>query len=1026
MTPITPWLKSRCRWQCFARGAFYLLEGLASFGVFCLILWGYETLASPIAEKTALRLLAILAVLLLAGSIMRLFRLLRQNSLKERIRAFCQDNPQDHDTLEAIVELETKASHETLRPFEQEFLQEAQTPYARDNFHLLRQSRAFRRPHWLGLALMAATLVALCFVLRPPVLTRAWNGLVCQTPGVEFLQMQPEVERHQDMEVVVQVNRYGGTPTLEVLENGVLTSTPMQPLNEGRYHLMLYDIAQPFALTAKTAYATSARHQIGVYDSPSPLRIAIDTIPPAYTRRASQHLDDFGNLEVIEGEEFRIHCEMPEDQSWELIGLALDGNTTGTELVFTPSHNLTLQAEYRDSIGHLAKGPEFIITVKRDLPPAIELIEPTTDTQCKPGMNPNLIANVTDDFGLNAVEMHFFLDNLPESTQLVWSAASPTSHLELNTPVDFLGTSLYPGQILTGWLEAADNREPTAQRIRSELFFVTVVPDENAIEADMEGMEGQETHEVDLADLIIESKRLLRNTFDLLNLEMDSASAERLRQELERDIRALELAVRSRGVDIQQQLQLPRMPAELQQFFTEISLQLTQAATDVTVGAIADSRAPQQSALVILTQLNNLLLENLMKMSAQGGEGTPEPGMEEEDEQGKKPSETPQPSTGDHEQEIAQMETARQELQRILKEQHAILDDLRRTNRLADAYAAPERLLATRTRNVGGLLSGIAAAEPIQRLLRDAQGELENAAQDFAASGQSETATLHARRAEKALQDSLTRLEQLLQELTTHQIEKLSEDAQKLSQRQRELATQSTQFADQPPTEEARKNLRDAQEAVTQETDALRQRLEKAARSLERDNPQGAHQLRMTMDTQDNAALQRAQSRARNALLYRRYGMAAEEQTNAADALQRFAEHLAEAGSQTGLSEEQLRAIMEKMQQMANHVDELLDVEQAAQLGQQLAELTSQLAAQLGNDALQAIAQELTEDIGGDHSTEELQHRLQDKLETIHDELQRELEKLRQEAPTRRLPPVTAPPRQYRQEVEEYFRRLGE
>lgn len=1026
MANLLPWIKRRCNWRRLAHAGWLFAGGLLAFELIWLALWGIEKFLAPFSEKTTELLLFATAGFFLAGILLGIWRIARRSNVKTKAYEYGRECPEDHDALEAAVELEGKSQQGALRPFEQEYLEQLQNRYSANDFELLRESRAFARPCIWPLAL-AAILIALFILYIPnPVWQRGWQGIVSNQPAIEFTGLPDEIERHQDLPIVVKINRLGGEATLEVREDGVVdTSYPMQG-DAAAPHLTLYDVSQDLAIRARTPFAKSDWHRIAVYDPPSPIRIAIDTTPPAYTRRAVQHRDEFSDLEVIAGEEIRIHCEMPEGQSWELTGLAIDGNATKEEMVFTPSQNLTLQAIYRDSIGHLAKGPEFIIAVRRDLPPAIELIEPTTDTQCKPGMNPNLIANITDDFGLHAIEMHFFLDNLPESTQLVWNATSPTPHLELNTPVDFLGAALQPGQILTGWLEAEDNCEPTAQRIRSELFFVTVVPDENAIEADMEGMEGQESHEVDLADLIVESKRLLRNTFDLLNLEMDSASSERLRQELERDLRALELAVRSRSVDIQQQLQLPRMPAELQQFFTEISLQLTQAATDVVTGAIADSRAPQQSALVVLTQLNNLLLENLMKMSSAGGEGTPDPGMEEEDEQGKKPSETPPPSTGDHEQEIAQMETARNELQSILKEQHAILDDLRRTNRLADAYAAPERLLATRTRNVGGVLSGIAAAEPIQRLLRDAQGELENAAQDFATAGQSETATLHARRAEKGLQDSLTRLEQLLQELTTRQIEKLSEDAQKLSQRQRELATQSAQFVDQPPTEEARQAARDAQEALTQETEALRQRLEKTARSLEHDNPQGAHQLRMAMDTQDNAALQRAQSRARNALLYRRYGMAAEEQTNAADALQRFAERLAKASDLSGLTEEQLRALMEQMQQMAEHVDELQDAEQLAQLGQQLAELTSQLAARLGNDALQAIAQELGETKNGDSAVKELQGQLQRHLEDIRNELQRELARMEKDDISRRPSPSTAPPRQYRQEVEEYFRRLGD
>ncbi|MBR4124794.1 MAG: hypothetical protein IKR13_01195, partial [Victivallales bacterium] len=575
--------------------------------------------------------------------------------------------------------------------------------------------------------------------------------------------------------------------------------------------------------------------------------------------------------------------------------------------------------------------------------------------------------------------------------------------------------------------EATDNRTPDTQRARSELFFITIVPDETAFEANMEGMDGGEMHEISITDLIVESKRLLRNTFDLTSLEFEPPVAQRLRSELERDLRALELAIRARSIDLAQQLGMPQLPPELQQFFNEAAAQLVQAATDVTAGALADSRGPQQSALVMLVQLNNILMENMMKMSSSGeGEGESQPGEEPDEEGEKQASSQPQTATADRQQEIAQLEAAREELRKILQEQRAILDDLRRANRLASSYVEPERLLSRRTQSVAGRLAGIAEAEPIQTPLRNAATELDNSGQDFAVSGRQDTAVIHARRAEKNLQDGLTLLEQLLRQLTSQQVEKLSEDAKKLADRQRELSRTSQRFSESPPDDDTRKGAREAQEELSKATEELRQRIEQTARAMEQDNPQTAKQLRATMATEDTATLQRAQTRARNALTYRRYKTAADEQETAANELEQLAGRLEEAAAQTGLSPEQLQQALEELQRLADETATEQSAEELAQLAHEAADLASQAGRQLGNDALQKIGNELTEAADSGMTPELLRSHSLERIERTREELRQELARIMENAIRRPAPPTTIPPRQYRQEVEEYFRRLGE
>ncbi|MBO4620447.1 MAG: hypothetical protein J5654_10105 [Victivallales bacterium] len=1031
MAKLTHWLKMRCRMQCVASGVGLFFIALTGFEFVALMLWGLESITKPVQENISILLIISILFILSIAFVWNLWRLWRSSTVLQKAREYSREHPEEHDALEAIVELEQKSTEGQLRPFEQEFLQDARGPYLENDFHRLRQSKTFRQPQWLRLALAAMAPIFICLVFHPPILIRAWNGLVCRVPGLTIIQMRPEVERHQDMEVVVQVNRYGGTPSLEVWENGVLTATPMQPLDGNRFRIVLYDITEPLVLRARTDFVASDRHRITVYDPPAPMRIAIDTTPPAYTGRVPQHLDDFSDLELINGEALHIECEMPEGQTCQLLEST---ETIGIPVPCTlhplSAKEMRLQAEYRDADGHTAKGPAFTVTARPDLVPVIELIEPTADATCKPGETPSILANVIDDFGITAVEAHFYLDKQPEAKQLLWLPETDEvipRQLDVVSRLTLADQQLAPGQLLTGWLEATDNRAPEVQRARSELFFITIVPDESDFESNMEGMDGEEAHEVNVSDLIVESKRLLRNTFDLSDSALEPLMTERLHIELERDLRALELAVRARSIDLAQQFGLPHLPPEIQQFFNDAAEQLVQAATDVTANALKDSLSPQQTALVTLTRLNNLLLENMMKMRGKGeGESNQQPGQETDEENEEQLSAKSQTAAADRQQEITQLQAAREELRKILQEQRAILDDIRRANRLASSYAEPEHLLAKRTQNVGGKLAGIAEAEAIQTPLRNATTELDNSGQDFKTPGHQGTAVIHARRAEKNLQDSLTLLEQLLRQLTSQQVEKLSEDAKKLANRQSELSQTSQKFSENPPDDATRKSARDAQEKLSQATEELRQRIEQTARAMERESPQAARQLRSAMTTEDAAALQRSQSRARNALNYRRYETAATEQQTASQQLEELSERLADAADQTGLSPEQLQQALEELQRLSDETTAGKSAEELSQLAQEAADLASQTGRRLGNDALQMTGNELREVSESGATPERLQSQMLDHIERMRTELRQELARVMEDATLRPTPPATAPPRQYRQEVEEYFRRLGE
>lgn len=922
----------------------------------------------------------------------------KRASIKGLCDAFQRECPDDRNALDAAVDLERH--QEGLTEFQSEYLRELRKRYLSDGGASLKKSPALC-PRWrpLGLALSAAILCGLCFAGRSAWL-RLWNYSF-GGEAIAISELPESVAVHSDLLVTAKAVRYGGEEMwLESVIDGVRRREKMSRDISGEWRITLYDMTEKARFRALTRDGSSKWRSIGCHIPPVPESISLDVVSPEYSGLPPAHYDEFQDVEVLEGGQINVDCRMPQGQTWEL--RAEDGRKLRSLPVvggrYTPRYvNGRISSE----------GNPFQVTVIADEVPVIEMVSPEEDSEIAPGRDARVVAMVSDDFGVTEVSLRYVVDDGQEKS-VTLEMVGEGANVSVDAPVNF--GEVEPGQVITGWLVAKDNRTPQAHIARGPLFFLTVIPPQGE---DGDGDSGQsdeqsgEKQEMAVNDLIAESKRLLRETLDLLDREtfLEPDAYQQEKQTLSRDLRSLSAAVTGRQVAVAMNAGMEELPKELADFFKAASEALDVAGDLVEAGAVVDSRRPQQSALAQLTRLAWMLMQNTPKIS-QGSQGDSK--NDGQKNQGKQESEV---QKGDRNFDIEELQNALEQVRRLRKRQQEILRDLNAAN------ASDERSLAEAVNGVATRIAAIASAARAVPPLRDASRELLGASTALG-NGDVANGNLRGHRGEMSLGTAEELLEEALRKESREQLERLARKADELAKEQRSLAEQSRQYGESGAGKEEKNAAKESQKNLEKRSQEFKDEAVASLRSLARQYPNASDKLAEALGSRISEQVQKAQTRANNALLYGRFDRAQESQNQAAEALEQWRDELAAANDAIPrFTPEELQAALEELQQRAQALAQSAEFSDMQARQSEAAQTLQRYADQFRSEELNALG-----DAVAQGSREEALSALQTARALLREELAKlmgagVLNAVRQSAP---------PPKKYRPQTQEYFRRLGD
>ncbi len=209
-----------------------------------------------------------------------------------------------------------------------------------------------------------------------------------------------------------------------------------------------YDIRvqHPIEYYAEARGIESDHYRVSVLDHPIVRKLLVTVTPPSYTRERPQSLNEnFGDLTGVTGTRatFQVEASKRLRAAWIMFepSKVLDSNAHQQSAPKLQSFTLTIHdsiaqgslvfmqsGTYHISLLDVDSIPnehpiEYTVTISKDEPPTIALIEPNDRTDLPSNLRLNMLARVHDDFGFRGVRIGYRLTKskyLPSVTEYKW------------------------------------------------------------------------------------------------------------------------------------------------------------------------------------------------------------------------------------------------------------------------------------------------------------------------------------------------------------------------------------------------------------------------------------------------------------------------------------------------------------------------------------------------------------------------------------------------------------------------------
>ena len=812
----------------------------------------------------------------------------------------------------------------------------------------------------------------------------------------------------------------------------------MNPADHERADFQFYDVADDFQFRVRSQALTSPWYSVLAYDPPEIDRFELQIHPPAYSGYQPESLAELEDLEILEGTRlgFEIYGQNIEDLAVEFDDepLALQKDESGVfAFEIRPDESSSLRFVMHNATGHRGQTEVVQLKVLPDEKPVVEWIDPGKDITVKPEDVIPLELFVADDFGIDAVILNISISGTRQKSIALHQGQEEREpgvvELILFESLDLYVLEVLDGDVISYSATAMDNKEPEPNIVRSEVFFIEIRVNKEPIE--LEGMDGEgETEEVDVRALVIELKRIIRDTYVAMGMPLEDKVF--ANQEIGTDLASLRefiemVIVRAAPLLTQQNQE------HLMEFLIRARDAMEKAENMINNNATELAISPEEQALAELVSFEAELSRN------QTSNSQSRPSSESDSENRNPPPSSDQQNPNQGEQlNFAELPELLHDINSLVDRQSQLNEEIERAARREapqgelDALAGEQSQLAMDAIEMRDNLESMIPGAPSARAVDRASEEMGLGAGQLK-DGQPGLARGSGERAKEMLMGAATLLEQSINQVASQMMENLSNQGQQLAARQQQAAGQSGRAAQDELNEAEKDALEGQQQAINQDYDTWQDTLGQVANQLREQFPETSSELDSLAEQAEEENIEGQMSRAENALHYQRFRRAEPIQEELAEALDGLARGIDQvAGEMPQLADAALRKALEDIQRARQDLQAMqTQGENSESRGNlrvmqgELSDMLSDLASRIDFPELKELSGELDdweEDrpwSGTVRATDDFLGKagqvLLDRLRSSVRELQ--LDMLRQSSD---------PPEQYRAQVEKYFERLAE
>lgn len=417
-------------------------------------------------------------------------------SLSELAALVERQHPELKERLSSLVQLREQATPGASKLMRD--LLARQTAKAVERLDLADAAPAIRSPGTAFAAVMACLLLLGPFAFAPADYGLLWARLFAPLGNfhwgsTELIVVGGDrvVARGSDVPIQIELRQHGRSAEPEqkivwlhtVDAAGIRDSRRMEwDVEAGRYVTTVPHVSTNLTIHATVTGARSEQHRVDVADRPAIARLQMDIEPPAYTGLPARSVDGAqGEIRAPERSRIVMKLEFAEpvvsaELDWPIVPEASDDAAVDkprtskrvsirvaedkrTATVEAPAVHSGPFAIYLQNEARLSnEDPSRSLVVDPDLPPAISLGGTEEPVAVHPGDRHVIAAQVRDDFGLTAVELHLETSAGAKRVDPVPADALRDRSISYEFPVDVSDFDLKPGQAITYKLRAVDNR----------------------------------------------------------------------------------------------------------------------------------------------------------------------------------------------------------------------------------------------------------------------------------------------------------------------------------------------------------------------------------------------------------------------------------------------------------------------------------------------------------------------------------------------------------------------------------------